>query len=501
MLRRCALLLAACAVFASIALSSIALADQKSVAADEILQQIRSGGSVDYDGVTVIGDLNLSLLDHPVAGHLYLINSSLPQASFEGVSFEKEVSFWGTSIGRASFNHAHFSAFTDFSNASFGHVDFLGATFDEPAIFDGAEFKTNVSFEDSSFKKDTRFNQALFRGDALFNYTRFGYYSYFSSGRFLGDALFSNVIFEGSVDFSSASFMDRANFFLSRFENTAGFDSASFRGPVQFGLTKFGGLTSFCDALFYGDTDFVLSSFSDAVNFSGARFMDKAIFGLVKFEDVASFQNATFEDDLNLKSSRISTLMLSDAVFGKRSRILLNDADFSRLKGHWSQIGDHLAYDAGAFTSMVDNYRGLGWHQDEDDCYYKYRLMSQSEEGPGWSKAIDVLAWLSCGYGVRPSYTVAWALLTILAFALIFWLGDGIRRSAKPLQGTSEIDSVPEKATFRSAFFFSTMIFLSQGPIDFLPTGKHRYFVILEGILGWLLLALFLVTLGRVMIR
>jgi hypothetical protein len=44
------------------------------------------------------------------------------------------------------------------------------------------------------------------------------------------------------------------------------------------------------------------------------------------------------------------------------------------------------------------------------------------------------------------------------------------------------------------------MVFLSQGPIDFLPVGRHRYIVIFEGILGWLLLALFLVTLGRVMI-
>ncbi|HWQ19746.1 MAG TPA: pentapeptide repeat-containing protein [Methanotrichaceae archaeon] len=483
------------------ALSSIALADQKSVPADEILQQISSGGSVDYDGIAVTGDLNLSRLDRPVAGHFYLINSRLPQSSFEGVTFDKEVSFWGTSFGRASFNHSRFSALTDFSNVSFGHASFTGATFYEPVFFDGAEFKSNVSFEESSFKKDTRFNQAMFRGDALFNYTRFGSYSYFTSGRFLGDALFSDVVFQSSIDFSSAGFEGQANFFQTRFENTAGFDAASFRGPAQFGLTRFEGLSSFGDAVFYSDADFVLSRFSEAANFFGAHFMDNAVFGLVKFGDIASFQNATFEGDLNFKSSRISTLMLSDVIFGRGSRIWLNDADFSRLKGRWSEIGDHVGYDAGAFTSLVDNYRGLGWNQDEDDCYYKYRLMSQAEKGPGWSKAIDVLAWISCGYGVRPSYTVAWALLTILAFALIFWRGDGIRRSAKPLQGPAEVDSVPERATFRSAFFFSTMIFLSQGPIDFLPRGKYRYFVILEGITGWLLLALFLVTLGKVMIR
>ena len=188
-------------------------------------------------------------------------------------------------------------------------------------------------------------------------------------------------------------------------------------------------------------------------------------------------------------------------VFEKNSKINLKDADFNRLKAHWDEIKDRVVFDPGVYLALIDNYRVLGWHSDEDDCYYEYRRLDQAEKGFGLSKAVDVLAWLSCGYGVRPGYTVAWAISTILVFALIFWKGDGIRRSAKPLQGPVEKDSVPERAIFRNALFFSTCIFLSQGPIDFLPMGKHRYYVIVEGILGWLLLALFLVTLGRIMIR
>jgi hypothetical protein len=194
-------------------------------------------------------------------------------------------------------------------------------------------------------------------------------------------------------------------------------------------------------------------------------------------------------------------MLLDEASFGKNSKINLKDADFKRLKAPWNEIEDRVVYDPGVYLALIDNYRVLGWHSEQDDCYYKYRILNQAEKGFGLSKAIDVLAWLSCGYGVRPGYTVAWAVLTILAFALIFWKGDGIRRSAKPLQGPVEKDSVPERAVFRNALFFSTCIFLSQGPIDFLPVGRNRYYVIVEGILGWLLLALFLVTLGRIMIR
>jgi hypothetical protein len=104
------------------------------------------------------------------------------------------------------------------------------------------------------------------------------------------------------------------------------------------------------------------------------------------------------------------------------------------------------------------------------------------------------MAWLSCGYGVRLAYAVAWSLLNVL-YSAVFWWGDGIRRSSRPLSGPAEEDSLPERAALRSALFFSTMVFLSQGPIDVLPMGRHRYYVILEGITGWLLLALFLVTL------
>ena len=192
---------------------------------------------------------------------------------------------------------------------------------------------------------------------------------------------------------------------------------------------------------------------------------------------------------------------MDKAKFGKNSRIILNDTDFARFKAHWNEIEEHVVWDPGAYLALVNNYHGLGWSGDEDDCYYQYRSLNQGKKQWGWSKAIDLLAWLSCGYGVRPGYAVAWSLLTILAFGLVFLRGNGIRRSAKPLYEPAEEDSVPERVTLRNALFFSTMVFLSQGPIDFLPVGKNRYYVILEGISGWLLLALFLVTLGRVMIR
>jgi uncharacterized protein YjbI with pentapeptide repeats len=471
------------------------------VQAGEVLSQIIDGKPVRYDGVTVVGDLDLSSLKDPrMESSFELVNSTISNATFDGVTFEKDAIFWGTTFQNASFNKTTFSAQADLSNTTFGQVSFMGAVFNQPATFDGAKFCDSVSFVDSQFQKDANFNEAHFLGEADFNYTGFAYYTYFSDAHFSKNAFFSDVKFQGPLDFFAANITGVANFFGSQF-NAASFSNSTFGGPARFGLTRFSGLSSFGGTIFTGEANFVLARFSDAAYFSFAHFKDKAIFGLVKFEDIASFQNVAFESQLNLKSAQISTLLLEKASFAKNSKINLNDSNFNRLKAPWDQIKHHVIYDPGVYLALIDNYRGLGWHNDQDNCYYEYRRLDQSEKIIGWSKALDVIAWLSCGYGVRPGYTVTWSLLTIFIYAVVFWRWDGIRRSAKPLRGSSEIDSVPERATFRNALFFSTMIFLSQGPIDFLPTGNHRYHVIIEGILGWLLLALFLVTLGRIMIR
>ena len=474
---------------------------QTSVPAQEILAKAAAHEPVYYDGVLISGNLDISSLPGAqVQETLALVNCTIANASFSGVSFDKDAAFWGTSFGNVSMEKAIFSGQADFSNASFGPASFSGCTFRQPAFFSGALFKNNVSFEDAAFGLDAFFNAARFRGRAEFNYSQFDSYSYFQATLFEGDALFSDVDFSGAVDFSAATFSRQANFIRSRLTEPY-FGYANFSGPAQFGLTRFSGLSSFGGALFADEASFSLARFSDAAYFSGAVFRGLALFGLAKFEDIVTFQETSFGGDLNFKGGSISALLLDKAVLAEGSRIILNDTDISRFRARWEEIEDNVAWEPGAYLALVENYRRLGWARDEDDCYYQYRRLDQADKRWGWSKIIDILAWLSCGYGVRPAYAVAWSLLTVLCFGLVFWWGDGIRRSSRPLSGPAEVDSLPERATLRNALFFSTMVFLSQGPIDFLPLGRHRYYVILEGIIGWLLLALFLVTLGRVMIR
>jgi len=471
------------------------------ISSHELIEQLESNEPVYYDNIQVLGDLDLgSLPDGRVYSKLAITNSSIENATFSGVTFAEDAVFWGSSFSNTSFEGAGFLGLADFANSSFSNCSFSSASFAQTAYFAGTVFRDNVSFEDARFAEDVFFSGAIFAADADFNYSDFASYSHFTGAQFLGDALISDVDFSGALDFSAANLARQANFFQSRF-SSASFSNSVFSGPVQFGMAAFSGLTSFDRAVFADEANFNLARFSQATYFSEAEFHGLALFGLARFEDIASLQSSIFDDDINFKGSSISTMLLDKAELAKSSRIILNDTDFSRFKAHWNEIEEHVVWDPGAYLALINNYHGLGWSADEDDCYYQYRSRSQAGMDWGWSRIIDILAWLSCGYGVMPSYAVFWSLATILAFGLLFWRGDGIRRSAKPLHEPAEEASLPEHATIRNALFFSTMVFLSQGPIDFLPVGKYRYYVILEGILGWLLLALFLVTLGKVMIR
>jgi hypothetical protein len=62
-----------------------------------------------------------------------------------------------------------------------------------------------------------------------------------------------------------------------------------------------------------------------------------------------------------------------------------------------------------------------------------------------WSKILDGMAWISCGYGVRPRYTVFLSCILIILFALLFWMGDGI--VVEPLNGDIPSIAPPKKTS------------------------------------------------------
>ena len=131
-----------------------------------------------------------------------------------------------------------------------------------------------------------------------------------------------------------------------------------------------------------------------------------------------------------------------------------------------------------------------------DDAYFKYRQLSRSNEKRLLPKSREIFMEISCGYGVKPEYTAIMAGVIILIFTPFYFRRGGIKR----LKENNEDEK--QDVSRYDAFYFSMTTFTTLGYGDLYPADRCRMVaVMIEGLLGWLTLALFLVTLANVMIR
>jgi len=305
-----------------------------------------------------------------------------------------------------------------------------------------------------------------------------------------------------------------ANFSAATFSRTAIFEQAQFQGSSHFTLALFAGDASFDGSRFVKDASFNSAQFKERAQFMGAIFCEDARFLGARFTEACDLTASEFHKNLSIENARIYTMRLFKASFGCESRISLQGSDFDRLEVRWASVKDWLVYDGAVYLALMKNFRNLEWFDDADDCYFQYRRKSQAEKrlysrkggapAVNWSKLLDYLAWISCGYGVRPNYTVYLSIILIILFAGLFWTGDSI--VVEHLNSTAiGVHLAPadqmDCLSFADHLYFSAMVFTAKTQVKWYPAGIYRYLATLESILGWLLMALFLVTLGRTMIR
>jgi hypothetical protein len=164
--------------------------------------------------------------------------------------------------------------------------------------------------------------------------------------------------------------------------------------------------------------------------------------------------------------------------------------------------------------------RGIRYN-DADNCYYDFRKKHQDAKSWfrenrsrlsrfDWSKLYDHIAWRSCGYGVRPSFTIACIFGSILGFASLYRIFDGITKSSPPEITMNALNNstllfayAPSGASPSSleCLYFSTVSFAGGTPVGLSPVGDWKYAVMFESVLGYLFLALFIVVLARKLIR
>jgi uncharacterized protein YjbI with pentapeptide repeats len=479
-------------LIALLALKAGAIADPafgedmlKVVQAREILGDIENDVPVNITRATIIGDL--------VIGGLNLSAVSRDRARAWNSSVDDGMVLIGIPIrivdseirGSVDFSDVFLSDSTEFTGTIFDEdVEFEGAIFARPAQFRGAQFDGNARFLSDNFLEGADFGESQFQEIADFNGAQFCNYAYFRDAQFKSIAQFSGAQFGEDAYFSKTQFDKDGYFGGARFCKDAYFKEAQFNF-VDFGKSTFFGYAGFAEAKFYDDAYFWDVKFGGVSDFSNTEFREDAY-----------FENAWFDSSFDLSKSK-----------------------FDRLYVFWDSVEGALVYDGSTYLSLVRNFKNQERFDDADRCYYQYRRICQSNKDFGRSKIEDVLAWLSCGYGVRPGYTLAWSFIFIVSFGTIICAGKGLeidsdyyaqprRNSSEPVdknhsKTTDNIKKGASEASLLDSIYFSALIFFhTHQPSSWEPSKRWSlWLVLLEDIVGWLLLALFLVALANVIIR
>ncbi len=453
----------------------------KVVQASEILAKIERGELVDYKDVIIEGDLNLSKLNLPrdntgkfiVKSKINIIRSLVKgNMDFSSVVFQKSVNFEYTNLSNgASFKRSEFGENVNFGEAYFGNDGyFRGARFYGDAAFERVRFSDGASFRVVEFCGDVHFNDAQFADNAYFWKAKVDGDAHFNNTNFICDADFIEVVFGGHAYFADANFDGIANFEEATFIENSLFKNARFNGNSYFKYVQFVSDADFSEDQFNKNANFVRSTFGEYVNFN------KAV-----FRSDLKFNRAKFVQDVNLTSIK----------FAPNSSLDLSYADFRLLVSDWIMIKDNLVYDRTTYINLVNSYERQMSYDDAYNCYYDYRSINQRRKSWGdASKYIDVISWITSGYGVRPIYTLIYSVTMIVFFGFVFWIGNGIR--ADTFCPCIKFDGYSERVPFIDSILFSTIIFVAKVPTNFKTVGKYKYVSILEGILGWVLLAVVL---------
>jgi len=336
---------------------------------------------------------------------------------------------------------------------------------------------------------------------------------------------FEKTRFNGSVSFDGTRFLGCANFSQCEFRRSASFRGAMFRGPTSFGRAIFRSFSTFREAVFDGTlADFHASDFKDYASFNFASFhVEKADFEGSKFEGDANFQQAEFKGRAVFLGSAFRGLADFDrSRFNTTSEFLgarfydelhLNGVDYNVFDITWDSIRHRLVCDEPGYIALVVNFKKLGRFDEADNCYYQYReWMRINRPLQDWAGTIwDLLAWVSCGYGVRWTHTLLSAIFILLLFALYYGISESRRtlRELLPGEGSVKITYKGLKRELHSTVLLSTICLLSL-PWEMYPYGhvaytrfvkRHFFAVILERILGWALMLLLIGVITRMFVR
>ena len=435
--------------------------EYKEVQAGDILKLIENGKEVNITDSHIIGELNLSEIK------LETVPNPFFRSAKEGwilVNYNAEINE----------NLKVIESNITIINSNFENsVNFSNVLFNKTISFKNTSFK-DVDFTSTIFGDFVNFNEANFGDSANFYSTKFNGSAHFNMANFGNSANFYSTIFNGYTFFDEATFGDSANFMWSHFNDGVEFESANFNNFADFSGVNFNGDADFCETKFGDDPDFTQANFNDDVYFDGTIFGDSANFYLTVFNDFTDFSGANFG-----KSAYFYLTVFNDsAVF------------------MGPDTSENIITDGRNCEFFIKWYKTEARYTDADNIYYTYRKNVQENKNLTlFSKLMDILSWVTCGYGVRLSHTIVCIVIILGVFSFLYWRALGVYRLSDASEKKSKV--------FRlEPILISIRGFTTLGSTDlYSKYDSFRILVTVEGLLGWIMLGIFMATLTNLLMR
>ena len=265
------------------------------VRAEELLEAIQQGQTVDLVGVVVVGDVLLDQL--PLRSGQSL--DQLPALAEElfasrGVKEVRVVS-QPVSIRDSRVDGVIATRLKEGYLLIRGPVTMAGTTFAGMVDLSRTIFSEDVNFSDAVFQREGLFLQTVFNRPARFERVAFGMHTRFHRARFGEMVTFEGARFNGLAEFLEVAFSKDANLSRSSFKMGTGFSGAQFTGHVDFS-----------EARFERDVFFLFTRFAGDARFSRTVFRGQAEFSDAEFRGMNDFSDASFTADPVFQRAKLS---------------------------------------------------------------------------------------------------------------------------------------------------------------------------------------------------
>jgi uncharacterized protein YjbI with pentapeptide repeats len=542
------------------------------VNATDVLKHIENGEDINLTKCRIVGELNLSDIKLEIVPNPYfevrkayeikMLHDYMGKSIYvyTGIEPNEKLKVIESNItikdsifkNHLNFSNTLFKNSVSFENTSFSDVNFMRANFNNNTIFQEAKFNGVTIFRCTTFRDSADFSNAIFGNNATFMCANFAINTNFQNVQFGNYANFQFAYFVDPTNSIRGHFLGSPNFKNVHFGNYANFDGACFRnyGPLFYNIS-FGNFVSLRFVHFDHSPIFENAHFGDFVNFYSTNFEKPGSLDddTLSFVQGLGFKNAQFGD----------YVYFTDVYFGRRiffvgtefgHHITFDGANFGQYANfRAAQFGNSADFSSANFANTISfegpdtseniitnfeacgifmkYYKSQARYEDADNIYYNYREFSQERKSiVSLSKWMDILSFITCGYGVRPLNAFKFGIIIVFLFSFIYVNPISLHKNRSEklsfcLSWNVSLDKsnklIPFKLTLKNPgilhsdkiqeaslldlFYYSICRFTFMNYENWYPIDNFRIFAIIEGILGWVTLGIFMATLTALMIR